>query len=108
MHTAVMGRQAALLIAALVLASCGGGRGASGTIGSACMAGGRDAANPRLCSCVQQVADQSLTAAEQRRAAGFFEDPHEAQETRQSDRAADENFWQRYRAFATRAESLCA
>jgi hypothetical protein len=96
----------ALLAAAVVLAACGG-RGASGTIGSACMSGGRDAANPRLCSCVQQVADQSLTAAEQRRAAAFFADPHEAQETRQSDRASDENFWQRYRAFATRAENIC-
>ncbi|WP_373354359.1 arginine transporter [Pseudoroseicyclus sp. CXY001] len=71
------------------------------------MAGGRSAANPALCSCVQRVADQSLSNSDQRRAATFFEDPHLAQEARTADTPAMEDFWRRYRAFATAAERAC-
>ncbi len=96
------------VMAVVMLAGCGGGaRSVSGEVAKACIAGGRDAANRSLCSCVQQVANQSLSAADQRRAAGFFEDPQTAQDTRQSDRASDEAFWTRYRAFADRAEASC-
>ncbi len=96
------------VVAVVVLAGCGGGaRGVSGDLAKACIAGGRDAANRALCSCVQQVANQSLNGADQRRAAGFFADPQEAQDTRQSDRSSDEAFWDRYRAFADRAEASC-
>lgn len=101
-----MRKQAIILtMVGLTLAACGGG--VRGEIGQACMAGGRQAANPALCSCVQRVADQTLTGSEQRRAVAFFEDPHRAQETRQSDNRSDENFWQRYRAFSNRAEASC-
>lgn len=93
--------------AVVALASCGGGRGLSGDVAKACIAGGRDAANRALCSCVQQVANQSLNGSDQRRAAAFFDDPDSAQETRQSDRASDEAFWTRYRAFADRAAASC-
>lgn len=89
------------------LAALGGCGGAPGAIGQACMAGGRDAASAQLCSCVQGVANRSLTSAEQRRAAQFFREPDRAQETRTSDRPGDEAFWRRYRAFADRAEALC-
>ena len=103
-----MRRVLAGLVVCLV-ASCGGGaRGVSGDVAKACIAGGRDAANRALCSCVQQVANQSLSGSDQRRAAGFFDDPDAAQEVRQSDRASDEAFWDRYRAFADRAEASCA
>lgn len=92
----------------VLLAACGSGtRGVTGDVAKACIAADRDAANPALCSCVQQVANQSLSAADQRRAAGFFGNPDDAQDTRQSDRAGDEAFWGRYRAFATRAEGSC-
>jgi len=37
----------------------------------------------------------------------FFADPHRAQEVRQSDNPRDEAFWQRYKAFASRAENIC-
>ena len=37
----------------------------------------------------------------------FYDDPHEAQEVRQSDRRRDEEFWKRYSAFVNRAESMC-
>ena len=80
----------------------------AGPIERACNASGRQQANPRLCACIQQTADATLTRGEQRRAARFFDDPHEAQVVRQSDRAGDEAFWQRYRAFGDAAEARCA
>lgn len=88
------------------LGACGGGR-VSGEVGRACVAGGRGAASPALCSCVQGVADQVLNASEQRRAAAFFDDPDLAQRARTSDGAQDEAFWARYRAFADRAAAIC-
>lgn len=93
------------LLALWVLGGCGGG--VSGEVGRACMAGGRDAANPQLCSCVQGVATQVLSRSEQGRAARLFQDPNLAQEIRQSNHPRDESFWRRYTAFAERAEALC-
>jgi len=95
-----------VVAALLVLAGCGGR--VSGEIGQACMSGGRSAANAALCSCVQQAANQSLSGAEQRRAAAFFAEPQLAQDTRQSDRPQDEAFWPRYRAFSERATAMCS
>ena len=100
-----MRRVLAGLVVCLV-ASCGG-RGVSGDVAKACISGGRDAANRALCSCVQQVANQSLSGADQRRAAGFFDDPEAAQQVRLSDRSSDAAFWTRYRAFADRAAESC-
>lgn len=90
----------------VVLAACGGNR-VSGDISNACMGADRTAATPRLCSCVQQAANSTLSGAEQRRAAKFFEDPHQAQETRQSDNSSDERFWLRYKNFSTTASRMC-
>ena len=104
----------------LLLLGCGGGntnrtarpeapvvRIASGPVASACAQSGRRAANRQLCGCIQAVADDSLSAGDQRRAAAFFRDPHQAQEVRQSDGRRDEAFWDRYTAFADRAERIC-
>lgn len=99
-----------LLIATALatVAACGGGsRGATGDISNACLAADRRAANPALCSCVQQVANQSLSGREQTRAAAFFADPQLAQDTRQSDRPGDERFWLRYKAFTELATQVC-
>ena len=107
-------------VAALALTACSStrssgpsaGRGApvqfaTGPIYSACRAAGRKQASRERCGCVQAVANQSLIEAEQRRGAGFFKDPHEAQEVRQSDRAKDERFWLRWRAYTDAAEQIC-
>jgi hypothetical protein len=67
----------------------------------------RDAANPALCSCVQRVANGSLSTADQRRAAEFFANPDKAEQVRRSDATRDDEFWERYRAFASRAEAVC-
>lgn len=80
---------------------------ATGPIYSACRQAGRDQASRARCGCVQAVANRELDASDQRRGAGFFSDPHEAQEVRQSDRAIDERFWQRWRAYGDEAARIC-
>ncbi|MEO0931003.1 MAG: arginine transporter [Pseudomonadota bacterium] len=97
-----------MLGAVASMAACGGGSGpVTGDISEACLAADRRAASPALCSCVQQVANQTLSGREQARAATFFENPQLAQDTRQSDRASDERFWDRYRSFSDLATEIC-
>lgn len=113
-------KRALLLGLALVVAACGGtprdpvdtpaARGtpvAFGPISRACAASGREGRSARSCGCIQAAADQKLTRAQQRRAVDFYENPHRAQEIRQSDSAVDERFWAAYTAYAARAEKLC-
>ena len=80
---------------------------AQGPISRACMSAGRAQASRARCGCVQAVADQSLSGSDQRRGAKFFDDPHRAQETRQSDNPGNEAFWLRWKAFGERAGRLC-
>lgn len=98
-----------LILGALAsAAACGGSsRGATGDISRACIDADRRAASPALCSCIQQVANQSLSRSDQSRAVAFFSDPQLAQDTRQSDRPGDERFWTRYRAFTDLASEIC-
>lgn len=77
-------------------------------IEQACMRSDRSAATRSTCRCIQRVADQILTSPDQRRAASFFRDPDKAQETRMSDRARDEKFWDRYRHFGNSASAICS
>lgn len=109
---------AGFLVAALV-AGCGGDsrvdrtdsgivtRFSSGPISRACLASDRRARNSQLCGCIQTVANQSLSSADQRKAARFFKKPQRAQDIKMSKTAADDAFWDRYRAFASRSEGLC-
>lgn len=97
----------------LVLVACGFGSGmpsvaAAGTIERACLSSGRDAANRRTCGCLQQIADQTLNAGDQRRAARFFTDPELAHKTWVSDTARDDAFWDRWENFGATAEVYCA
>ncbi|MFO8126061.1 arginine transporter [Yoonia sp.] len=98
-----------LLAGALAsVAACGGGsRGATGAISEACLDSDRRDASVALCSCVQQVANQSLSGSDQARVVGFFANPQLAQDTRQSNRSSDERFWGRYRAFTDLASEIC-
>ncbi|MCC1492187.1 hypothetical protein [Cognatishimia sp. F0-27] len=115
-----MNKIALLLVVTMTLAACGGGGDrtdrraslssvnfASGPIQSACLRSDRRAANRQLCGCIQAVANRDLSSSDQRLAVQFFRDPHQAQVIRQSDRASHEAFWQRYKAFAGRAERVC-
>ena len=76
-------------------------------IQSACARSDRPGATRQLCACIQQVANQHLTRADQRQAARFFRDPDRAQQVRMSRSDRDRAFWQRYRAFADAAEARC-
>lgn len=79
----------------------------AGVISTACVRSDREAASWRMCNCLQHVANQSLSRADQRLAAKFFRDPHMAQEVRQSSSRSHEIFWERYRAFGNTAEVMC-
>ena len=96
------------IIAAALLVGIAGGTAQAGMIERACLKSDRQAASRTLCGCIQQVADATLDRRDQRMAASFFDDPHRAQEVRQSDRRRDEVFWQKYRRFGSTAESYCA
>lgn len=79
----------------------------AGPVDTACVRSERGASSPSLCRCVQQVADMTLSRSDQRRAANFFKDPHQAQEVRMSKSSADNAFWKRYTNFAATAEAYC-
>ena len=96
---------AAALAAALCVVSA---PSFAGAIERACLSSPRSAATPPLCSCIQSAADRTLSARDQRTGAKFFDDPHAAQEMRQSDRRSHEAFWQRWRDFGETAEALCS
>ncbi len=80
---------------------------APGVIQRACQQSDRPAANAHLCGCIQKVANHSLNRSERRKVAKWFDDPHQAQEVRMSDRASDEALWKRYRAFGDRVRATC-
>ena len=80
---------------------------ASGEISRACRISDRPAATPRLCRCIQRVANETLNRSERRKAARFFSDPHRAQEIKMSNRGSDERFWKRYKAFGELAQAIC-
>lgn len=96
-----------LLPAALILSVAGAMPAEAKRIERACLSSDRAAANPSLCGCIQRVADQVLTRADQRLAARFFKDPQRAQDIRQSDRSDHEAFWKRYRIFGSTATNVC-
>lgn len=98
LHRIVIAAAAIMMTAPLAMA---------GPIDSACVRSDRARGNAPLCGCIQQVANQTLSRSDQRRAAVFFRDPHQAQEVRMSKRDADNAFWARYKRFASTAEAYC-
>jgi hypothetical protein len=113
-------RLSVVLIALLGLTACGGGSRyasgpraptvmfATGPIQKACQAEGRRAATRARCGCVQAVADQSLSGADQRRGAKYFKNPAILQEVRQSDNASNERFWKAWKSFGKQAAAACS
>ena len=80
----------------------------AGPISRACMASDRKNSNSSVCGCIQQVADQTLTNADQRLAAKIFRKPQMAQDIKMSDNRAHEVFWQRYKVFGSTASKTCS
>lgn len=76
-------------------------------IRQACLKSDRSGGNGRLCGCIQQAANMTLTVRDQELAASFFTNPHKAQEVRQSSKRSMEHFWERYKNFGATAESIC-
>ncbi len=79
----------------------------AGAIENACNRSPRGA-TAATCSCIQKVADINLSGTDQKQAAKFFQNPQLAQDTRQSDNAAKERFWLRYKAFGLSAAEQCS
>lgn len=116
-----LGRWTSILIMTSVLAACGGGiREAStdrrivstspiafGPITKACLQSDRKKKSRALCSCIQAAANKTLTKSEQRRSVAFYNNPHMAQQIRQSDRPQDEKFWDAYAAYGREAQKMC-
>lgn len=97
-----------VLGAMVALAACGGGRAMPrGEVGQACLVSGRSDANRALCGCIDEVARQTLTSAEQRTIAGYFTDPEALQAMKLDDRPAAERLWARYDAFVETARATC-
>jgi hypothetical protein len=82
--------------------------GHAGPIEKACLNSGRDAADRRMCVCIQGVADQMLEGSDQRRAAKFFSNPELAAKTMLSDTARDDAFWERWEHFGETATIYCS
>ncbi len=98
-----------ILTAAVVAAGLQAAAGpvaAAGLIERACNSSDRSSSRS-LCNCIQRVADATLDRRDQMLAAKFFDDPHMAQEIRQSDRRSDEVFWKKYKFFGRSAEGYC-
>ena len=99
--------KAVLSAAVLSLAVLAPAAALAGPIETACNRSDRQAATRAMCRCIDDVAGRMLTRSEQRRAARFFQDPQLAQDARASRTRADNEFWDRYRAFGDRAEAVC-
>lgn len=80
---------------------------ASGPISHACLASDRKARSPRLCGCIQAVADMTLSKKDQSLAASFYNNPQKAQDIRQSDNTGHERFWLQYKEYANAAKGIC-
>ncbi len=80
----------------------------AGSIERACLGSDRPGVSRALCGCIQTVADRTLDWGDQRKAAKFFKDPHQAQVVRQSDNLSDEIFWRKYKAFGETAQLNCS
>lgn len=84
-------------------------RFATGPIYSACQSSGRRAATRERCGCVQWVANQELSPADQRRGAGYFDNQHGLQEVRQSSERISSNgaFWEAWKSYGESATRQC-
>lgn len=79
---------------------------AAGELETACLARTVDAAE--TCTCIQGVANLTLSEKDQSRAVTLFRDPERAEEARMSRRSRDKAFWDRYERFGAEAAKRCS
>ncbi|KAA2312423.1 hypothetical protein DL237_17145 [Pseudooceanicola sediminis] len=92
------------------LAACAifaGSTGNAGPISQACLGAG-NGTSPRLCVCIQQVADMTLNKQDQRLAAKIIKEPQKAQDVKMSKTAKDDAFWSKYSSFGQAAQAMCS
>lgn len=77
------------------------------SIENACLRSDRDAKSMKICRCIQQAANMTLTSQDQKLAASFYGDPQKAQDMRQSSSRSHEKFWNRYKEYAKVAGTFC-
>lgn len=82
-------------------------RFASGPIQKACQSSDRKARSRARCGCIQAVANDKLSGADQRRGAKYWRDPGKLQEVRQSDNPGNERFWKVWKAYGQTAAAQC-
>lgn len=80
----------------------------AGPVETACNRSDRQAANYALCNCIQQVADSTLRATDQRRAAKLLNNPDKAHSVWMSKSNGDDAFWDRYKNFGEMAQAYCS
>ena len=97
-------RRVATCIAVSIALACPAN---AGLIERACLKSDRGSGQRNVCGCLQGAANITLSARDQKLAAGFFADPEKAQKVRTSDKRADEAFWERYRQFGETAQVYC-
>ena len=73
---------------------------------TACLA--RTVGAAETCSCIQGVANRTLSHQDQSRAVKLFRDPEEAEEARMSRKTRDKAFWDRYERFGAEAAKRCS
>lgn len=98
---------ALLCAGALALSTPSVSLAANGVIKRACVASDRAAATPKLCSCIQRVANDALSRSDRRTVAKWFADPHMAQELKMSQTDRDDALWERYQAFGQLVQAVC-
>ena len=79
----------------------------NGDIAVACVESDRSAATAQRCTCVQQVAGQTLSRSDQAQLVAFLRDPELANDMKIDDSRGADAFWERYRAFTRAAERSC-
>lgn len=82
-------------------------RFARGPIQKACQSSDRKARSRARCGCIQAVANDKLTSAQQRRGARYWKNPGKLQDVRQSDNANNEVFWRAWKAYGQAAAAVC-
>jgi len=97
----------AVFLAAVVLAGTAVAANAQ-VIERACLRADRDQASPAVCGCIQDAANLTLNARDQKLAASFYGAPQKAQDIRQSNRPSHIRFWARYKDFLEAAQAFCS
>jgi hypothetical protein len=102
------GRFAKIFAASIAFGCVGAGPShAWQVIEAACKITGGPGASLQFCTCMQQVADLSLSLTEQKLAAFFLRNPGEAGEIKRRNPAHHQTFWTRFESFSLSTRRHC-